>query len=467
MTIITGRIPRDANHVPLLAGVSNSDLTTPVLVAVDPATNRLLVQSTGTVTITGVATASNQTSGSQKTQIVTSTGANIDKNEDAAHTSGDSGVMALGVRNDLITAPVTFSDTNGDYTPVGLTKEGYVQATNAVLEVPFSTTTAQAVGTTDCTNYRWVSVHLVTSGTNATCSWQGSNNNTNWVSVNLHDMGSTYTSSDNQTNIIWSGPLEFRYFRINVTGISAGTTAGVIEFFGFPITGRAIPVVAGNSNFSINNLQPGTAPSQFGKAEDQAHVSGDVGVATWGVRNDAQTTFTDTDGDYSPIATDGPGNLRVVGNIAHDGVDAGAPVKIGGKASNTAPTAVSAADRVNAWFDLNGRQVVASGLVPLGASLVTYSVRITTNTTTTPTSATAYISSIVISSEIAGTTSTLTIQDKQGTPLKLVNGLTTVALTTTPTVINLQSPIVMTSGIDIITAGVGAATVDVWIDYYQ
>lgn len=104
---------------------------------------------------------------------------------------------------------------------------------------------------------------------------------------------------------------------------------------------------------------------------------------------------------------------------------------------------------------------------PTGTTLVPYSVRITTNTTTTPVASTAYISSIVVSSEAAGTTSTLTIQDKQGTPLKLINGLTTVAITTTPTVLNFQTPVQMTSGIDIITAGVAAATVDVWINYYQ
>lgn len=108
-----------------------------------------------------------------------------------------------------------------------------------------------------------------------------------------------------------------------------------------------------------------------------------------------------------------------------------------------------------------------SGLRPAGASLNTYSVHLTTNTTTTPTSSTAYISSVTLSSEVAGTTSTVTIQDKQGTPLKLINGFSTTTLTTTPTVVNFQTPVKMTSGIDIITAGAVAATVDIWVNYYQ
>lgn len=104
-------------------------------------------------------------------------------------------------------------------------------------------------------------------------------------------------------------------------------------------------------------------------------------------------------------------------------------------------------------------------LVPSGTSLNTYSLHSTTNATTTPTSSTAYISCVAISVEVVGTTSTVTIQDKSGTPLKLVPGLISTA--TGLTVYNFSSPVKMVSGIDIVTAGAVAATVDVWINYYQ
>lgn len=110
---------------------------------------------------------------------------------------------------------------------------------------------------------------------------------------------------------------------------------------------------------------------------------------------------------------------------------------------------------------------VNNQLAPDATALNTYSVHLTANATTTPTAATAYVSSITLSNEVGGTTSSITIQDKQGTPLKLVNGVATTALTTVPTVINFQTPVKMVSGIDIITAGAVAATVDVWINYYQ
>lgn len=52
----------------------------------------------------------------------------------------------------------------------------------------------------------------------------------------------------------------------------------------------------------------------------------------------------------------------VTGDEAHDAVDAGNPIKIGGKAATAEPAAVTAGDRVNAWFDLSGRLHVIADL---------------------------------------------------------------------------------------------------------
>jgi hypothetical protein len=50
--------------------------------------------------------------------------------------------------------------------------------------------------------------------------------------------------------------------------------------------------------------------------------------------------------------------LPIDGAIAHDAVDAGKPIKIGGKGNSAAPTKVAAGDRVDAWFGLAGEMVV-------------------------------------------------------------------------------------------------------------
>lgn len=68
---------------------------------------------------------------------------------------------------------------------------------------------------------------------------------------------------------------------------------------------------------------------------------------------------------------DAPGSavgVPITGNIAHDGVDAGAPLKVGGKASTSFPTAVADADRVDAYVDEYGRQHVRSGRVVTSVS---------------------------------------------------------------------------------------------------
>lgn len=60
-----------------------------------------------------------------------------------------------------------------------------------------------------------------------------------------------------------------------------------------------------------------------------------------------------------PVTASGTGATadQVQGNIAHDAVDSGNPVKMGGKAKATAPTAVTAdGDRVDAWFGMRGQQ---------------------------------------------------------------------------------------------------------------
>lgn len=56
--------------------------------------------------------------------------------------------------------------------------------------------------------------------------------------------------------------------------------------------------------------------------------------------------------DWDNGASDG---ASVSGDVAHDFVDAGEPVKIGGKASTSQPTAVANSDRVDAYFDEYGR----------------------------------------------------------------------------------------------------------------
>ena len=62
---------------------------------------------------------------------------------------------------------------------------------------------------------------------------------------------------------------------------------------------------------------------------------------------------------------------NTVGSVAHDGVDAGNPVKTGGKAYTTNPTSVANADRTNFIADKAGKQVVVGSIRELKNNQIT------------------------------------------------------------------------------------------------
>lgn len=57
------------------------------------------------------------------------------------------------------------------------------------------------------------------------------------------------------------------------------------------------------------SVTPGTGAAHLGKAEDEAHTSGDVGVMSLVVRQDAAAQLAGADGDYSPLINDATGLL--------------------------------------------------------------------------------------------------------------------------------------------------------------
>lgn len=63
--------------------------------------------------------------------------------------------------------------------------------------------------------------------------------------------------------------------------------------------------------------------------------------------------------------------LADIQEVAHDSPDLGAPVKIGGVASSSAPLNVQDGDRVNASFDLAGAQRVSQGALASATDTVT------------------------------------------------------------------------------------------------
>lgn len=269
--------------------------------------------------------------------VVPGTGAtNLGKAEDAAAANGDTGVVLLAQRHDALSTTVS---ANEDYSTIHVDNVGRLK-------------------TIDSTN---------ADGTALT--------------------GIYYQGSGLTAEVVSSEP-------------SPGQT-GLVTYI-IPNSSNA-QLVSGS--VSVSAVTPGTGATALGKAEDAVHASGDVGVMSLAVRNDATTPLA-ANGDYIPLAVDAfnglkvdsigiagnpnfystigafdvpamflvdpitlslpgvsDGGLQVSGNVAHDAVDIGNPHKIGGKASSTLPTAVASADRVNAFFDLNGRLQCKTALV--------------------------------------------------------------------------------------------------------
>lgn len=72
--------------------------------------------------------------------------ANLGKAEDTAHTTGDTGVFALGVRNDG--AATAFSDTNGDYTPIGVEADGSIHVVQKAQTATLANVSSSATSVT-------------------------------------------------------------------------------------------------------------------------------------------------------------------------------------------------------------------------------------------------------------------------------------------------------------------------------
>jgi len=191
-------------------------------------------------------------------------------------------------------------------------------------------------------------------------------------------------NSDGDVNIADGGNV------ITVDGSgSAGTAAtGVVSIQGIASM-TAVQVADNSSSLTVDLLSEYVDDADWTSDTSKHLLVGGINGSN-----------TITDGDTGPIAVNGSGEVKVVqgtaanlnvteasasdiktavqvmddwdngasdgasvsGDVAHDTADAGEPVKIGGKASTTVPTAVSATgDRVNAYFDANGYQMVGIG----------------------------------------------------------------------------------------------------------
>lgn len=190
------------------------------------------------------------------------------------------------------------------------------------LVVPFSTTIATAVATTDALNYNSVAVEFSSQGTSSTATFQVSNDNVNWRSISLFTSTNTIASATTTATISsFSGPLPQRYFRISISGISSGTTAGVVVFKSTPTATNGVWAVQSSTwNVGSSTATGSAAPANAFYLGAASPVSGNlVGIQTAsstsnvaGSSNIASVSMAQLD-DTSPtsITENNFGNLRI------------------------------------------------------------------------------------------------------------------------------------------------------------
>ena len=209
---------------------------------------------------------------------------NLGKAEDAAHTTGDTGVMALAVRNDALAA---LAGTDGDYAPLQVDADGalYVHDANLVSTSNSTTATlandATYTGTgEDVSQYAAVTVTMDASHDSAASglSVEFSTDSTNWDDTYTW----TYTAADGARRFQF--PITAQYFRVVYT--NGGTTQ---SHFRLQTILHSQPVTT-----SVHRLGDNVDPDRSATVVKSALL--------------AQISGT---GDFTPVASNAQGALDV------------------------------------------------------------------------------------------------------------------------------------------------------------
>ena len=338
---------KTATDVPAGGGVEATALRVTIasdstgVISVDDNGGSLTVD--GTVGVSGTVTVATHDVGSITTAVTPGTAAaNLGKAEDAAHASGDVGVMALAVRQ---ASPANLSGAAGDYEPL--------QVNGGRLWASATIDAALPAGTNNIGDVDVLSVPAPLSttggGTEATALRVTIASDSTGV-VSVDDNGSSLTVdgtvsvsgavdtelptaaalADNAANptapavgafgMVWDGTTWDRQPGTAADGalVNLGANNDVT------VTGTVTANLAAGTNnigdVDVLSVVPGTGATSLGKAVDSAAGGTDTGVAALAVRDDALTTLTPVDGDYVPLRTNSTGALWVrVENAASGG----------------------------------------------------------------------------------------------------------------------------------------------------
>jgi hypothetical protein len=249
---------------------------------------------------------------------------NVSYSEDTAHSSGDRGAFVLGIRNDDQSSILT--GTNGDYSGISVDDRGriatvggqsvnlpHVGGAQTMGAVDNITGNVLVTNIYDLANNDALVVGLVDGNGDLVPADKLATNTTVEAPQRVED--DPHTTGDkgvfvlavrNDTNaVVTSADGDYSQISVNDKGAIAIQDGG-----------NSITV---DGTVAVSSIVPGTGATDLGKAEDSAHASGDVGVMTLGVRNDnGSTSFSGSNGDYTPLAVDQYGKQFSVSERVHN-----------------------------------------------------------------------------------------------------------------------------------------------------
>lgn len=279
---------------------------------------------------------------------ITSFGGGTQYTEDAAAAANPTGTTPILVRQDT---PATLTTTDGDNVAQRATNYGaaYVQvlsSTGSFVD-SFGGGTQYTEGDTDASITG--TAMLMEGAANTLVVAQG--NATDGLLVNLGS-NNDVVISDGGNTITVDGTVAIGTGSAQIGHLEANQSVNVTQVSGL------------NIDLGIGTTGTGTQRVILALDSVLSSISNVVQVG------DNSTTLSIDDGAGS-ITVDGTVNISgtvtvsgmAMGNVDHDDFDSGYPVKIGGRAITSNPTAVAHGDRVNFTADDLGRQVVIPGQI--------------------------------------------------------------------------------------------------------
>lgn len=266
--------------------------------------------------------------------------------EDSAHTSGDLGSMSLAVRND---SEGSLVDADGDYAPLQVDSSGRLRVVADLDVANLSEKNEDDAHSSGDTGDYVLAVRADTRPTNANVSADGdyssffvSNDGELYVkdfdvlaqlvtidgvldnilldtTAILADTDTIQGGYKAEDSAHVSGDTGIHNLAVRQDALASSTSAdgdyGSIkqnakgELYVIDTDGNALLTTIDADTGSIDSTL-----TALSKTEDAAHSSGDQGIMGLAVRNDTLASLVDTDGDYAPLQVDANGALYVTGS---------------------------------------------------------------------------------------------------------------------------------------------------------